>query len=114
MSIVMEILLCRRICIATRGCTSSSTSNEAHVRLVECTDTTGTPAFLACTLEPAVEVPRIQREPIASAEYKIILMPGFACIGFPALNHQMMFRKGVHAELWQRQHRFRGDRLRWP
>jgi hypothetical protein len=39
----MEILPCRRICIATRGCTSSSTSNEAHILLVECTDTTGTP-----------------------------------------------------------------------
>jgi hypothetical protein len=46
----MEILLCRRICIATRGCTSSTTSNEAHVLRVECADTTGTPALLLCTL----------------------------------------------------------------
>jgi hypothetical protein len=65
-------------------------------------------------LEPAVEVSRIQREPVASAEYKIILMPGFACIHPPALNHQPMFRNGVHAGLWQRQHRFRGDRFGWP
>jgi hypothetical protein len=33
--------------MATRGCTSSSTSREAQVRLVECTGITGTPAFLA-------------------------------------------------------------------
>jgi hypothetical protein len=43
-------------------------------------------------LKPAVEVSRIQREPVASAEYKVILMPGYACIRPPALNHQPMLR----------------------
>jgi hypothetical protein len=65
-------------------------------------------------LKPAVEVSRIQREPVASAEYKVILMPGYACIRPPALNHQPMLRECVDAGLWQRQHRVRGDRFRWP
>jgi hypothetical protein len=65
-------------------------------------------------LELAVEVSRVQREAVASAEYEIILMPGFACLGSPAFDRQPMCRKGVYAELWQGQHRFRGDRFGWP
>jgi hypothetical protein len=114
MSIVMEILLCRRICIATQGYTSSSTSHDAHVLLVECTDTTGTPALPACTLKQRVEVSRIQREPAACAEYKIILMPGFACIRPPAFDRQPLLWEGGHAGLWQRQHGFRGNRFGRP
>src|SRR5689334_6966991 len=41
----MAILLCRRICMATRGCTSSAASNEPHVFRVLCLMIMGTPAF---------------------------------------------------------------------
>jgi hypothetical protein len=36
--------------LAQQGVDDAVAANEAHVRLVECTDTTGAYAFLACTL----------------------------------------------------------------
>ena len=39
---VTAILLCRRICIATRGCTSSAARSEPHVFRVPSTVMTGT------------------------------------------------------------------------
>lgn len=50
MSMVTAIWLCRMICIVTRGWTSSSTSREAQLRLVEWTGMTGTPAAAARSL----------------------------------------------------------------
>jgi len=44
-SIVMAILLCRRIRIATRGCTSKAASSEPQVRRVSCTRMRRTPAL---------------------------------------------------------------------
>jgi hypothetical protein len=41
------MVLCRRICVATQGWTSSATSIEAQVRRVLCTGTTGSPALRA-------------------------------------------------------------------
>jgi hypothetical protein len=44
-SIVIAILLCRRIRIATRGCTSKAASSEPQVRRVSCTRIRRTPAL---------------------------------------------------------------------
>jgi hypothetical protein len=81
---VIEILLFRRICMRhgvyvqldkQRGARSPFGVNGHYGH-------TGLPCL---HLEPAVKVSRVQRESVASAEYKIILMPGFACIR-PTLN----------------------------
>ncbi len=44
-SIVMAILLCRRICMATRGCTSRAASREPQIRRVSWTRMRRTPAL---------------------------------------------------------------------
>src|SRR6185437_2683474 len=61
---VTAILLCRRICMATRGGTSSAASNEPHVRRAPCTVMAGTPAStmrrskLRLKLRGSIGVPR--------------------------------------------------------
>jgi hypothetical protein len=79
MSIVTEILLCRRICITTRGWTSSSTSKKAHVRRVECTDTTGTPALLACALNR-----RWKFRGSSGRPWRVLNTRSFSCQALPA------------------------------
>jgi hypothetical protein len=50
-----------------------------------------------------VEVSRIQGQPVASTEDKIILVPGVACIRPPSINYGSVLAEGVDARFRQRQ-----------
>jgi hypothetical protein len=69
-SIVTAILLCRRICIATRGCTSSATSSEAQAfrgQVDRCCGNAGEPDKLVAELA--------EDEAIAAAGALLLTVP---------------------------------------
>src|SRR5262249_48029171 len=103
---VTAILLCRRICIAKRGCTSSAASSEPHVLRVPCTVIVGTLAATMHRVEAAVEVSRLDRGAMPGGEDQSRFDPGRASAGTVSILLSPADLERSNAQTGQRQGRF--------